>query len=118
MFNIFKLNKHRKEDADRSKNVLYSISLVLLIDSIGYGVIFPILPQLFLDKNVGLVLPLYFSLPTLYSLTLTAYPFAQFFGMAFFGTMSDRYGRKLLLLSGMGMMISAYFFINVRCFGA
>jgi hypothetical protein len=46
--------KTPKERNSNQRNILYSVSFMLLVDSIGFGVIFPILPQLFFNQHLGL----------------------------------------------------------------
>lgn len=102
-------NQHKRK-------ALYNVSLVLLIDSIGYGVIFPILPQLFFDADLGFMLPAHLSIALLYSITLMAYPCSQFFGMAFFGVLSDRYGKGIMLLCGVSSIVAGYLLSTIAVF--
>ncbi len=98
-----------------SAMTVYVILLtVIFIDSIGLGMIFPILAPLFMQSNSHL-----FTVATsnearyiLYGVTLASYPAAMFFGAALLGEASDRYGRKPVLLVSLlgnvgGLIISA-----------
>lgn len=82
---------------------------MMLIDSIGIGIILPILPQLFFSPSLGLIMGDPSQRAYFYSITLAVYPIFQFFGMSFFGKMSDKYGRKNLLLAGLIVLIFSYF---------
>lgn len=81
---------------------------MMLIDSIGVGIILPILPQLFFNPDLSLIIGNPEHRAFLYSLTLAVYPMTRFFGMSFFGRMSDNYGRYKLLLIGVGIFIITY----------
>jgi MFS transporter, DHA1 family, tetracycline resistance protein len=75
---------------------LITLLLVVFLDLFGMGIIYPILPLVFLDGgfmmgassgNVEIVL----------GLLLAAYPFAQFIGAPILGKLSDKHGRKPIL---------------------
>lgn len=73
--------------------------LVVLIDSIGMAIIFPILTPVFMEPNG--ILPLTASLHlrnVLYGVTICAFPCAMFFGTPVLGDLSDQIGRKKILL--------------------
>ncbi len=83
----------------KDKGVLLSVCLVVFIDSIGLGLIFPILPTLFTVNNYGLLQ----SEPQinsnyLYAIAISLYPFASLLGMPILGRLSDIFGRRKLLL--------------------
>lgn len=94
---------------NKRKSILYNVSFMLLVDAIGYGIVFPILPQLLFNEHTGLILGQLSHRAYFYSLTLAIYPIASFFGVSFFGSMSDKYGRKLCLLSGLSALVVSYF---------
>ncbi len=82
------------------------------IDMLGIGIVIPVLGHLFLDIN-GILpgeYPLFFR--TLYlGLLIASYPLAQFFGAPLLGALSDRHGRKkILLLSLVGTCIGYIMF--------
>ena len=92
----------------KKKYTLYSICLMLFIDAIGGGLIFPILPELFIDNQSGLILSsTYLSREVLYSLSFALLPLSSMFGMPILGTMSDKYGRIQVILWGLiGLIIN------------
>lgn len=73
--------------------------LVLVIDSIGLGILFPILNPIFMDANG--IMPIDTSNTVrnfYYGLTLCVFPLAMFIGCTFLGDISDQVGRKPVLL--------------------
>lgn len=88
--------------------------LVLFIDSMGLGLVFPILNSLVLDQSANFISAT-MGVSTrnlLYGLTIGIYMFCWFFGAAFLGDLSDQIGRKkslLICLFGafIGYLISA-----------
>jgi MFS family permease len=97
------------KDSSSKKRIILSLSFMMFIDSIGVGIILPILPDLFFSSHLSLVIGNPEHRIFLYSITLAAYPVMEFFGMSFFGRMSDKYGRKKLLLWGLSILIISYF---------
>lgn len=97
--NIIFLNK---------KYILYSVCLMLFIDAMGGGLIFPILPELFIDNKFGLILTdTYLSREVLYSLSFALLPLFSIIGMPILGAMSDKYGRIQVILGGLiGLIIN------------
>ncbi len=86
--------------------------LVIFIDSMGLGLVFPILNSLLFDANAH-----FFShnLNTglrnfLYGLTICIYMFCWFFGAAFLGDLSDQMGRKKSLMICLGGAVIGYLF--------
>jgi hypothetical protein len=58
-----------------AKSVLYSTCLLLFIDTISAGLIFPILPAFFINQEYGLLKnDLYFSKEILYGLSFVMFP--------------------------------------------
>lgn len=78
----------------------FPLFLVLFIDSMGLGLVFPILNSLVFDPNahfIGAKLsPELHNL--IYGLTIGSFMFCWFFGAAFLGDLSDQVGRKKSLM--------------------
>ena len=74
--------------------------LVLFIDTLGAAFIIPLLAPLFIDSTTS-ILPVsaqYGMRTFLYGLTLGIYSIAAFFGAPILGDLSDKIGRKKILL--------------------
>ncbi len=79
------------------KRSLFVLFVVVATELIGFGLIIPVLPQLALKFNVSS-----FWLGIL----MAAYSAAQFIAAPFLGALSDKYGRKpILMLSKIGTVI-------------
>lgn len=79
----------------------------LLLDSIGFGIVFPIIPILFTDANSAeFMLGGYSHEMQLFLAGLIAAVFGlmQFLAAPLFGELSDIYGRKRLLTVGVGVL--------------
>ena len=89
--------------------ILFSVCLVIFIDSVGIGLIFPILPTLFTVNEYGLLLrePAIHS-NYLYGITVALYPAASLLGMPILGKLSDLFGRKKLLIYGVTGLFFSY----------
>ncbi|CAH2559756.1 MFS transporter [Cardinium endosymbiont of Oedothorax gibbosus] len=84
------------------KPLLYSICLMLLIDGINSGLLFPILPELFMNRKLGLKIDnICCAYETLYSLTLALFPLSSMVGMPILGALSDRYEKSKIILYGL-----------------
>jgi len=84
------------------------IFIIVLTDLIGFGLIIPILPKLSVDYNI-----VGFGLGAL----LASYSFAQFFAAPYLGALSDKYGRRpVLLISKLGTVIAYILFAFAQSF--
>jgi MFS transporter, DHA1 family, tetracycline resistance protein len=80
--------------------ILAPLFLVLVIDTMGAGIIFPILGPLFMTPSES-ILPLATSenmRQFWYGATLTSWALLMFIGAPFLGDLSDRIGRKKVLV--------------------
>ena len=82
-----------------NKNLL-ALLFTVFLDFLGFGMVIPIIAPVLLD-------PVHSILPSEYSyasrtitlgLLIASFPIAQFFGAPVLGALSDRYGRKKILL--------------------
>jgi MFS transporter, DHA1 family, tetracycline resistance protein len=91
------------------KKPILPIFFTAFMDLVGVGIIIPIFAVLFISPESGM-LPASYDLATrslLLGLLIAVYPFAQFFGAPLLGSLSDRHGRKpLIMISLVGTMIS------------
>jgi DHA1 family tetracycline resistance protein-like MFS transporter len=80
------------------KKRLFNIFLIVFIDLLGFGLILPLLP--FYAESYG-------ATPTLIGLLTASYAAAQLIGAPWLGRLSDRYGRRpVLLISILGTFLS------------
>jgi DHA1 family tetracycline resistance protein-like MFS transporter len=79
------------------KSRLLGIFLVVFVDLLGFGLILPLLP--FYAESYG-------ASATLVGLLVASYALAQFFGAPLLGRLSDRYGRRpILMVSILGTVV-------------
>lgn len=94
-------------EPSRFKRML-PLYLTVFLDVVGLGIAIPTLSIILLDPAQSILAPETSSAwrNILYGFMIASYPFAQFFGAPMLGTLSDKYGRKkLLLVSLLGTMI-------------
>lgn len=95
-----------------SKLALLVLMLIVIIEVMGLGLVLPILPGLFIAKSspilgltTGINLRHFF-----YGLYLSVFPIGMFFGTPFLGELSDKFGRKKILLLCLLAVALCYFF--------
>ncbi len=94
---------------------LLTIFVTVFIDMLGVGIIIPVIPALFFEESSTFfpqqTSEAYRSIA--YGFLIAAFPIMQFFGAPALGSLSDRYGRKpLLILSLIGTAIGYALFAN------
>ena len=97
--------------------ILLSLCLLIFIDSIGGGLIFPLMPELFFDSTRGLIInhTLFFR-NMMYGLSFALFPLAGFIGMPLFGVFSDKLGRRKIMLYGLVGISFGYFLSMVSIY--
>lgn len=94
---------------------MITILFTVFLDLLGFGILIPVIPLLLADPSSSYyLLPMGTPSSTGYlilGLLLTAYPLAQFFSAPILGQLSDRFGRKpVLLISLLGTAFSYLLF--------
>ncbi len=104
----------QKVDKEK-RSPLVTIFLTVFIDMLGLSVIFPVLPSIFfaadssfLGSDVGEEMK-----GVYYGLMIAAFPAMQFFGAPILGALSDRYGRKPILIISMTGALFGYLLFAV-----
>jgi MFS transporter, DHA1 family, tetracycline resistance protein len=77
--------------------------LIVVIDLVGFGLMFPLLP--FYSEHFG-------ASPIVVTTLLSSYSFAQFLMAPVWGRLSDRYGRKPILLTSLCFSIASYLWLG------
>lgn len=102
------------------KNPLFVVLMTIFIDMLGVGILIPVVPLLLTDPTSpffllpkGLTLDQGFIM--LGFLTAT-FPLAQFFATPILGQLSDRYGRKKILLVSLVGTCVAYLMFGLAIF--
>ena len=80
------------------------ILLVVVIDLIGFGIIIPFLP--FYAESFG-------ASPQRVTMLMAVFSLAQFIAAPFWGAMSDKYGRKLIICITLTGSVLAYIFLSL-----
>ncbi len=84
------------------RSPVYIVLLTVFIDLLGFGIIIPLLP--FYAEHFG-------ATPVVIGLLTAAYSFMQFLFVPFWGRLSDRIGRRpIILMSVFGSFISYFIF--------
>lgn len=93
-----KVHTTNKTESYDGKGTLAALLFVVFLDLVGFGIIIPILPVLFFEANVfsdTVTLPVK---TFLLGLLIAVYPISQFFGAPILGSLSDKHGRKKILM--------------------
>jgi MFS transporter, DHA1 family, tetracycline resistance protein len=91
---------------DRKTAAVIFIFITVLIDMLGFGIVMPVMPQLILDLNGGNAE----QAADWNGWLGTGWALMQFFWSPILGALSDRYGRRpVILISNFGMAIDYVF---------
>lgn len=105
-----KLLHFLKSPLETLKSPFVPLFLLVLVDHIGHGIFFPILVPVFMDSD-GILGPNVssFMQSFWYNLTLSIFPIMLYFGATLMGGLSDRFGRKkILVICLMGASLSYF----------
>jgi predicted MFS family arabinose efflux permease len=100
-------------DARSLARHLLPLYIVIFIGFVGYSLMITVFTPMVMQNTNG-ILPLSTSLSVrlvLLGILLSLYPLGQFFGSSIIGALSDRFGRKRLLLSTLALTAICYLFI-------
>ncbi len=89
---------------------LLALLFTVFIDSMGFGLVFPIFSPMIVNNESGIFSP-EVSLATrglVFGLLVSAYCLGQFFGGPILGSYSDRVGRKKVLIGAMWLAFVGY----------
>jgi len=94
-----------KPPSAQTNRNLFTLVFTIFLDFVGFGIVLPIIAPVILDPVNG-VLPAAFSYSSrtiTLGLLIGAFPIAQFFGAPILGVLSDKYGRKKILLASISV---------------
>ncbi len=107
----------------QTRRELIPYAIVILFAYVGFSLPLPILPEMFLgqDRSILPGVDLHTRM-ILLGLVMSSFPLGQFFGSPFLGRLSDRYGRKKIVLMSLagttlGYLITAVSVYSYSVFG-
>ena len=94
-------------DLNRSSHALSFIVIVVVIDSIGFGILLPVMPQLIISlSDVSLA-----DAARIGGYLMVTYAGIQFLAAPILGNLGDRYGRRPVLLFALAALTLDYMFM-------
>lgn len=105
------------EEARRRRSALLIVFLVIFIDLLGFGIVLPLLP-LFGDTYIGSLIPGGKEARmggAILGLLMSSFSLMQFLFAPIWGRISDRVGRRPILLLGLGGSVVFYTLFGVAC---
>ncbi len=100
-YDFMKITNSNQTEKPAGNYVLVTLMLTIAIEVMGFGLVFPLFPALFMHGHSVLVDP--HTSSTLryifYGIALAAWPVGAFFGTPYLGQLSDKFGRKKILLA-------------------
>ena len=92
---------------NQTKRVLIPYAIVILFAYIGFSLPLPIFPEMFLDPERSIIPGASLQQKVvLLGLVMASFPLGQFFGSPILGMLSDRHGRKKIILCSLtGTMV-------------
>jgi MFS transporter, DHA1 family, tetracycline resistance protein len=106
--------KSSNPSSNATNTTIITLIVLITIEMMGMGIIFPLLPELFISHSSTIVAPnttealrcLY------YGLSICLWPLGMFFGTPYLGELSDKFGRKkifvlCLLMTALGYAFTA-----------
>ena len=88
----------------------FCLMLAIIIDVMGIGLVFPLLPSLFIGDHAVFLIGSQSSKSLFYGLSIGVWALGLFFGTPFLGDVSDQVGRKKTLVLCLAMMGISYVF--------
>ncbi len=85
------------------KSAKFILFLTIFIDLLGFGIVIPILPNYVKEMTES---------DFLVGMPVTLFALSQFFFTPIWGTLSDKYGRRPIILISIGLSVVAYFVLS------
>jgi MFS transporter, DHA1 family, tetracycline resistance protein len=98
---------------------IFILMLLIIIEIMGVGIIFPMLPELFIAKN-SIFSFIRHTNDTMrhlcYGLSISLWSVGMFFGAPYLGELSDKFGRKKIFLTTLLMTACSYSLLAIAIY--